>query len=31
MKERRTVYHHKGYRLRSYTELMLDAADIFYL
>ena len=35
MRERRTVYHHKGYRLRSYTELMwarlLDAADIFYL
>lgn len=35
MRERRTVYHHNGYRLRSYTELMwarlLDAADIFYL
>lgn len=35
MKDRRTVYLHKGYRLRSYTELMwaraLDAVDIFYL
>jgi hypothetical protein len=35
MRERRTVYHHHGYRLRSYTELVwarvLDAADIFYL
>lgn len=35
MRERRTVYHHNGYRLRSYTELLwarvLDAADIFYL
>jgi hypothetical protein len=35
MRERRTVYHHNGYRLRSYTELLwarvLEAADIFYL
>lgn len=35
MRERRTVYHHNGYRLRSYTELLwarvLGAADIFYL
>ncbi|GAA0258908.1 hypothetical protein [Pseudomonas rhodesiae] len=35
MRERRTVYHHQGYRLRSYTELLwarvLEAADIFYL
>ncbi len=35
MRERRTIYHHHGYRLRSYTELLwarvLDAADIFYL
>lgn len=35
MRERRTIYHHNGYRLRSYTELMwarlLDAAEIFYL
>lgn len=35
MRDRRTVYHHNGYRLRSYTELVwarvLDAADIFYL
>ena len=35
MRERRTVYHHQGYRLRSYTELVwarvLDAAEIFYL
>lgn len=34
-KERRTVYHHQGYRLRSYTELLwarvLEAAEIFYL
>lgn len=35
MRQRRTMYHHQGYRLRSYTELMwarlLDAAEIFYL
>ncbi|AOX10011.1 hypothetical protein Q5O_16940 [Pseudomonas putida JB] len=35
MKERRTIYHHEGYRLRSYTELMwvkvMEAAGIFYL
>lgn len=35
MRKRRTTYHHHGYRLRSYTELMwarvMDAADIFYL
>lgn len=35
MRERRQVYHHQGYRLRSYTELLwarvLEAADIFYL
>ncbi len=35
MRERRTIYHHNGYRLRSYTELLwarvLEAADIFYL
>lgn len=35
MRERRTIYHHEGYRLRSYTELLwaraLDAAEIFYL
>jgi len=35
MKERRTIYQHQGYKLRSYTELMwarlMDALDIFYL
>ena len=35
MKERRAIYHHNGYRLRSYTELLwarvLEAAEIFYL
>ncbi|WP_282361266.1 hypothetical protein [Pseudomonas sp. PS01300] len=35
MRERRAIYHHKGYRLRSYTELLwarvLEAAGIFYL
>lgn len=35
MRERRTIYHHQGYRLRSYTELLwarlLEAADLFYL
>ncbi|AOZ14967.1 hypothetical protein AA042_21700 [Pseudomonas lundensis] len=35
MRERRTIYHHNGYRLRSYTELMwarlLEASGIFYL
>lgn len=35
MRERRTIYHHNGYRLRSYTELLwarvLEAAEIFYL
>lgn len=35
MKERRTIYQHNGYKLRSYTELMwarlMDAVDIFYL
>ncbi|MCE0946784.1 MULTISPECIES: hypothetical protein, partial [Pseudomonas] len=33
--ERRAIYHHNGYRLRSYTELLwarvLEAAEIFYL
>ncbi|PLU99899.1 hypothetical protein CXG50_12180 [Pseudomonas plecoglossicida] len=35
MRERRAIYHHNGYRLRSYTELLwarvLEAAEIFYL
>lgn len=35
MKSRRTVFEHKGYKLRSYTELMwarlMDAIDVFYL
>lgn len=35
MRKRRTIFEHKGYKLRSYTELMwarlMDAADIFYL
>ncbi|PAA08882.1 hypothetical protein [Pseudomonas fragi] len=35
MRERRTIYHHNGYRLRSYTELMwarlLEASGLFYL
>ncbi|MDG9785235.1 hypothetical protein [Metapseudomonas otitidis] len=35
MRERRTIYQHNGYKLRSYTELMwarlMDAVDIFYL
>ncbi|WP_296267416.1 hypothetical protein [Pseudomonas sp. UBA6562] len=35
MRQRRTIYHHHGYRLRSYTELMwarlLDSVGIFYL
>lgn len=35
MRNKRTIYHHNGYRLRSYTELMwarlMDAAEIFYL
>jgi hypothetical protein len=35
MRERRAIYHHNGYRLRSYTELMwarlMDAAEITYL
>lgn len=35
MRERRAIYHHNGYRLRSYTELMwarlIEASGIFYL
>lgn len=35
MRERRAIYHHNGYRLRSYTELMwarlLEASGLFYL
>jgi len=35
MKSRRTVFEHKGYKLRSYTELMwarlMDSIDVFYL
>ena len=35
MSNRRTVFEHKGYKLRSYTELMwarlMDAIDVFYL
>ena len=35
MREPRAIYHHNGYRLRSYTELMwarlMEAAEIFYL
>lgn len=35
MRERRTIYHYEGYRLRSYTEFMwvkaMEAAGIFYL
>lgn len=35
MRERRAIYHHNGYRLRSYTELMwarlLEASGFFYL
>ena len=35
MRERRAIYHHNGYRLRSYAELLwarvLEAAEIFYL
>lgn len=35
MRQRRAMYHHNGYKLRSYTELMwvkvMEAAEIFYL
>lgn len=35
MERKRTLFHHNGYRMRSYTELrwarLLDAASLFYL
>lgn len=35
MERQRTLFHHQGYRMRSYTELrwarLLDAAGLFYL